>query len=222
MAAAKETAEEQLLRMIEGPGPDSSKGPWQRFAPKRWLEQLRGSGEALRRLALPSARDSGDVFLWRLHLAERLSWVVLTLLGVYLIVDLVVVRRQPPTVIVHTGSEAQPTGPLPNPMLAEDQLKPLPAYQEAITARNPFTGRRADSTEAIVIPGVKGKLTELTKTLSVVGVNRGRIPEALIEDSAASHTYFVKVGDQINGVTVKSIDDAGVTLTYEGEETVLQ
>ena len=219
MAAAKETAEEQLLRMIEGPGPGSPKSPWQRLTPKRWLAQLRGRGEAWWRSALPSAQESGDVFLWRLHFAERLSWLVLTLLGVYLIVDLVLVKRQPPALIVQSVPGVRPGGASGNPALAEDQMKPLPVYQEAIVARNPFSVRAADAGEHGV---VSGSLADLTKTLSVVGINRGRIPEALIEDTVAARTYFVKVGEQVNGLTVKSIDETGVTLVHEGEETVLQ
>ena len=48
------------------------------------------------------------------------------------------------------------------------------------------------------------------------------MPEALIEKSDEKRTYFVKVGDQINGVTVKTIDQRGVTVAYEGEEITLQ
>ena len=71
-------------------------------------------------------------------------------------------------------------------------------------------------------PQAKSKLEELVGGLTVVGINRGRVPEALIEDAKATRTYFVKIGDDLNGLKVKAIDQNGVTVTYEGEETTLK
>ena len=71
-------------------------------------------------------------------------------------------------------------------------------------------------------PVAKSALETITATLKVVGINRGRVPEALIEDTAAKRTYFVKVGDQVNSLTVKGIDKRGVTVMYQDEETLLQ
>ena len=56
----------------------------------------------------------------------------------------------------------------------------------------------------------------------MVGINRGKVPEALVEDTEAKRTYFVKVGDEINGLKISAIDVNGVKVTYEGEEAVLQ
>ena len=225
MVPAKETAEEQLLRMIEGPGgPKPSRGPLRGFSPKRFVEQLRERGETLWRLALPAQQgERSDVLLWRLHLAERICWVILAGLGIYLIVDLALIKRQPPTILVRTMPEGASPTQRGASGLAEDQLKPLAEYREAIMSRNPFGGHLAKGAGGSTgDQGAKGKLIELTKSLTVVGINRGRIPEALIEESTAQRTYFVKVGDQINGLTVKSIDQSGVTVGYEGEETLLQ
>ena len=66
------------------------------------------------------------------------------------------------------------------------------------------------------------KLADLVSSLTVVGINRGTVPEALIEDTQAKRTHFVKVGDQVNGVTISSISSEGVKVTYEGEEAILQ
>ena len=225
MVPAKETAEEQLLRMIEGPsGPKPSRNPLKGFSPQRLVEQLREQSEVLWRWALPSQqRESADVLLWRLHLAERICWVVLAGLGIYLVVDLLFIRRQPPTIVVRTMPQGASPLQRSTSTLAEDQLKPVAEYREAIMSRNPFGGHLAkEAGGGTGDQGTKGRLLELTKSLTVVGINRGRVPEALIEDRAAQRTYFVKVGDKINEVTVKSIDQSGVTVSYEGEETSLQ
>ena len=76
MVAAKETAEEQLLRMIEGPsGPQSPpRRPGRGFSTERLVAWLRGWAETVRRWVLPSHqhKDRSDVFLWRLQLINRL------------------------------------------------------------------------------------------------------------------------------------------------------
>ena len=222
MVRTKETAEEQLLRMIEGPkGPVSSRGPLRHFAPERLLEQFRGRLELLRRWALPMEQSGAgsDGVLWRLHLAERVFWVVLASLGLYLVADLIFMNRRSPMIVLQTSPSAgtAPEGVVVG-ALAEDRLKPLAEYREALVTRNPF----GLSTPAIVkSQGAKSRLGELTATLTVVGINRGRVPEALIEDTVAKRTSVVKVGDQINGVTVKSIDQRGVVVLYQNEEALL-
>ena len=221
MVAAKETAEEQLLRMIEGPGksPASPRGPWHHAM----LQQLAGrfsiGVEALRRLAFPLSthQDGGDMLLSRLRFAERIVWVLLGGLGVYLIVDLFLVQLKPPTLTLHASL---PEATLPGPsMVTDEQLKPLADYKQAVVSRNPFALAAKSLGEAVA--SSKSKLQELTATLSVVGINRGRVPEALIEDAAAKRTYVVKVGDELNGLTVKTIDQRGVTVSYENEETLI-
>ena len=91
-----------------------------------------------------------------------------------------------------------------------------------MAARNPFRLSAGRLSEPATGQTVRSKLLELTSQLTVVGINRGRVPEALIEDKDAKRTHFVKVGDQINGVTIIRIDSQGVTVRYEGEETTLQ
>ena len=222
MVRTKETAEEQLLRMIEGPkGPVSSSGPLRHFAPERLRERLRGRLELLRRWALPMEQSGAgsDGILWRLHLAERVCWIVLASLGLYLVADLLFMNRRPPTIVLQTRPSAGTASDgVVVGALAEDRLKPLADYRQALLTRNPF----GLSTPAIVkSQGAKSRLGELMATLTVVGINRGRVPEALIEDTTAKRTSVVKVGDQINGVTVKFIDQRGVVVMYQNEEALL-
>lgn len=224
MVPAKETAEEQLLRMIEGPGgPRSARAPQRGFSPRQLVQRIRARSSVLWPFA-PAGQanqDQTDGFLRRMHVAERFLWVVLAGLGVYLAADLVLIKRRLPAVAMRATPEAG-SHSSSQPVMAEDQLKPLAEYREAIMARNPFGSATKGAGESAGGQGSKGKLAELTASLSVVGINRGAVPEALIEDAGAQRTHFVKVGDQVNGLTVKSIDQRGVTLTYEDEELTLQ
>ena len=182
--------------------------------------RLRDGIEALRRWAFPPSthQDGDDVLLSRLRFAERIVWVVLAGLGVYLVVDLFILQIKPPTLASRPAIPEAAT--LPGSSAAtDDQLKPLADYKQAVVSRNPFA--LAAKTLGEVVESSKTKLQELTATLSVVGINRGRVPEALIEDTVAKRTYVVKVGDALNGLTVKAIDQRGVTVSYENEETLI-
>jgi hypothetical protein len=210
--------------MIEGPaGPPPSREP-RRISAARLLEGARESLARARRLVLPGQtnRESTDALLWRLRIAERLFWVVIAGLGCYLVVDLVLVQRRPPALAWLSNPQAvpEPSGTAVSP--AEDHLQPLASYRESIIARNPFALAARRTIEAPGQQASQTRLQELVSTLSVVGISRGAVPEALIEDTVAKRTHFVKVGDTVNGVTVASIDEGGVTLSYEGETAVLK
>jgi hypothetical protein len=184
------------------------------------LERARAALDAVSAWLSPlQRRAAADAFLWRLQLAERVLWVILAGIGIYLVVDLFVLRLRPPTPASLTATSAGPGAG--GEALTPGHLKPVAEYQQGIAARNPFglTGRAGSSLASD--QSQESPLQRLTASLAVVGINRGRIPEALIEDTEAKRTYFVKVGDRLNGLTVKAIDRRGVTVTYEGEELLL-
>lgn len=217
MGQNKETAEEQLLRMIEGGRGQRPPGRG-RAMMAGWREAVHGLVEQVRRFMVPGGQpvraSQGDVLLIRLHAAERIVWVLLIGLGVYLLADLMVLKRHLPALSL-PSNDAEP---FRGAALAGGQLRPLNAYRETIVSRNPFNQRTGRPTTA---DGDNSKLQALTSGLVVVGINRGRIPEALIEDSAAKRTYFVRVGDTLNGMTITSIDSQGVAVAYENEEAIL-
>ena len=220
MVPAKETAEEQLLRMIEGPGGSPpSRGPVRQVPFAKLIDQVRSRLERLWRGAGPSHQDATDALLVRLRIAERLFWVVLAALTLYLVLDLFVFQLRPPARRAHAVPAAGSSGASAPP--AESSLKSLDDYRETLATRNPFgLSLRSETTDTG--PEPKSKLSELIKPLTVVGINRGRVPEALIEDSAEKRTYIVKVGDKVGLMVVKAIDANGITLSYDGEETILQ
>jgi len=222
MVAAKETAEEQLLRMIEGPGGRPPPlGPLRRFSVDHLRDQIRAVIDALRRWVLPSrqGRDGSDVLLWRLRLAQRLFWMGLIGLAVFFVVDLFIFRPTPP--LATRATSGMSLGSHAAPVTVEDQLLPTEEHRRKLLTRNPFGLIVSETGSSPVEQASKSRLAELAGPLTVVGINRGRIPEALIEDTTAQRTYVVKVGDQINGLMVKSIGQQGVVVSYEGEETLL-
>ena len=209
--------------MIEGPGGSGApRSPQRRFSPERIVGQLRTGFDALRRGTLPAQRhwDRSDLLLWRLRVAQRAFWLVLTAMGCYLVADLFLLPRQIPTRVSRaSGSVAVPSGA--TEAVPGDQLKPLAEYRDALVTRNPF-GLSGTAIQRTDEGDAEEKLVELTSTLIVVGVNRGRVLEALIEDTATQRTYFAKIGDVVNGVTVKAITAEGVVVGYKDAEMVLK
>ena len=223
MATAKETAEEQLLRMIEGPGsPPAGRGPMRGFA--RASDHVRQRVRLFWQWAVSSQRQESDVLLWRLRLGERVLWLLLLVLGLYLLVDLLAPARRPRLPVSPGSSKELSETAAGGAETVDPRLQPVTAYQEAMVKRNPFalTLRNAGGAGGSGGEDAKNPLAGAISKLKVVGVNRGRVPEALVEDTEARRTYFLKVGDQINGLTVKSIDQRGVLVTHENEEAYLQ
>ncbi|GEM_PF-4773280 len=198
--------------MIEGPSAARG-GP----RPRGWQGLAARVQEAPQRISrwFTPVRQPSDPFLARLLLADRVMWVILGALGVYVFGDLVLTPPRVPALPALNAAVSASSS-------AEVAPPPVAQYQEAITARNPFNLSAKRSTGDLKEISARQKLEALTKSLSVVGINRGRIPEALVEDAEAKRTLFLKVGDHLNGLTVSAIDASGVTVTYDGETTTLK
>ena len=217
----KDTPAEQLLRMIEGPkGAEPSGRPAVASRPgigQLWQEL---SGRLVR-VVLPGEREA-DAFLWNLRLGYRIMWVVLAGLGAYVVVDLVLVQPKPkftrPTILSSKERGIQAVPPLPS----NDALNSLADYLAAMKQRNPFTGEAGDTEQPAVRRTTKVALADLAADLTIVGIDRGANPVALVESTTEKRTYMLKAGDEINGMVVKKVGAEGVLLSYEGEEFLLQ
>lgn len=235
MVASKETAEEQLLRLIEGPegaappappsepsgGASAAQGGASRDPFRLLRSSVAGGAAGVRRLLLREwSRSQGDSFLWNLRLASRILWVVLALLGGYLLVQVLLLR--PVFRLASSGTKmAGQAGPPADGSPAAGPLRPLAEYVGAVIQRDPFTGSAAQMLQP-AIKTTQRRLEEMAEGLAVVGIDRGANPAALIEDKGAGRTTVVGKGDSINGMKVKEITQEGVLLEYEGEEFLLR
>ena len=226
MVAYKETAEEQLLRMIEGPeGADRSSGSESIHPPEKLnlVHQVWGELKSRLRiwLFLFRSRSQGDPLLWNLRLARRILWVVLAVLGTYAVIDLVVIqpnfKRMRSSAV---GSSEVRTVQAVVPVEVKSPLKSLGVYIDAILSRDPFTGGGNNISSVAKIK--ESKMEELINGYILVGIDRGLHPAALVENKVQQRTLIVGVGDEINGMKVKKITQEGVVLTYDGEETLLR
>jgi hypothetical protein len=223
MVPLKETAEEQLLRMIEGS--QGSQAPHHSTGDpplKRLTDALQERTVRWWRRVVPPRRgpQAADPFLWNLRLTQRLLWVLLVGLGAYVVIDLALIQPTPRLATVSVPQTEGTAVAVAPPVTLENSLKPLAEYLAAVSQRNPFTG----AVGALDEPGAKTakhQLEELASGFVVVGIDRGPNPVALIEHREQQRTYIMKVGDELNGMTVTSINAEGVVVSYEGEELLL-
>ena len=66
------------------------------------------------------------------------------------------------------------------------------------------------------------KIVEATQHLRLVGISWSNDPDAMIEDTKALRTFFVKRGQMIGSVKVQAILKDRVILSYGGEEVDLR
>jgi len=224
MDPEKDTAEEQLLRVIEdgGKGKESAGGD-AKGKPSSLVERLKNVLSSIKgRLKGKSTGRHVKGEQWDIRWANNLLWILLAALTIYIISDFVLfssnakekyVKKMPITANAESAISAAPD-------IMEGQLKSLNEYVGALTDRNPFTGKgRPIITETTYKePSARDKLEEMIEGLVLVGINRGANPDAVIEDSGAKQTYFVSEGDKVRDLTVKSISADSIVFEYEGEE----
>ena len=108
------------------------------------------------------------------------------------------------------------------------QKQDLSHYQEVIDRRNPFLPAGASAPaqegqdEAPIPRPNTNKMTEVLNALKLVGLTwSADEPLAMIEEASTGRTYFLKRGQEVNGLKIQSISKEKVTVTYEGEEGAL-
>ena len=230
MVPTPETAEEQLLKMIEGPEAAQGRNSTQ-MAPVP--EKGAASGlpavtawftARLREFFRPGRGEwEGDPFLSHLRLASRILWVVLAGLGAYVVVDLLVIQPAFRNAHLSPSRGKEPSTQQEGAAVAvKSPLRALDDYLEAFSKRNPFTGGGLLGSSSLLGKTARQRMEELTKDLTLVGIDKGPKPAALVENAAQSRTVVVSEGDTISGMKVKKITSQGVVLSYEGEEFVLR
>ncbi len=98
--------------------------------------------------------------------------------------------------------------------------KPLNVYSQEIQTRNIFKPYEQAAKPA----GDLGLAKRLSK-YKLVGVAWLDLPETasiMIEDSQTKAMYFLKQGEQLDGVTVKTIYTDRAVFSYENEETTIK
>ncbi|MBN1405843.1 MAG: hypothetical protein JW946_04920 [Candidatus Omnitrophica bacterium] len=103
--------------------------------------------------------------------------------------------------------------------------KPASFYAETIKQKNIFKmGARPVSSvsKQETFRGPSPRVIEATQHLRLAGISWSRDPDAMIEDTKAARTYFVKKGEMIGEIKVEGIFKDKVILGFGGEEVEIR
>ena len=218
MASHKITPEERLLRLIESDEkPDGGETPAENHSKGKlggWVKVFSRS---------PNASVRRTAWLQKMRPELNLRLVNRALIGVLLLVIIGIAYdiNNSPSLPEDLKNPVIPVGtPVVNQGGADVKLasvSPLPEYLEEINKRDIFapapvakpTPPKPELKPSTSIspspPDPMQILQQKAKGLKLVGISWGSDPVAMIEDKASQQTSFLKVGDSINGLTVKAI-----------------
>lgn len=244
MAQHKPTPEEQLLKLIENPEAAKS-------APGNASKGEGAVKQALKtRPAFSFSKIAGIFDYWKAHwtktqsaqsLHESLrtesyirSFNFFLIAGImaaaiYLILDLTVLKEDQEQFLSSVSTQDS-LYPIRNEKKEISAVPDLDHYHEMIERRNPFLSPLAAPTpaeseekpKAAVEGPAPNKVTEKAGKLNLVGISwSADNPLAMIEDTESGKTFFLRAGQEINGLKVQEIQKEKVIVTYEGEEAAL-
>lgn len=105
-------------------------------------------------------------------------------------------------------------------------LKQISEYLDNINKRNIFQPFEKKAVEkATALPAEANNIAAMAKDLKLVGISWLDSPasaSAMIEDTQTGITYFLKPGETIKEMTIKTIYADRVILSYQGEEAIIK
>ncbi|MBI3602295.1 MAG: hypothetical protein HY209_05320 [Candidatus Omnitrophica bacterium] len=150
---------------------------------------------------------------------NRILWIATAVCAVILIVELywgffLLNKKMDFSEEVKTSSHQQETN-LP-------QVKDVKYYIDSLGNRNIFKPYDIELGKAAV---GEPNLARLLSKYKLVGVAWLDLPESasiMVEDTRTKATHFLKTGEQLEGVTVKTIYTDRVVFSYENEEITIK
>jgi hypothetical protein len=202
MIAKKETAEEKLLKIIEATQKAKGLSLAAAVAPSAARASQRRVSISVQQI---------NVFLIAALLAGFLFFVNEIRIGSVLLGEDVTIA-------------VDAVAPKDAKSVAVPQMKSVTYYLEKMTARNIFQPYDKKAAEQSVVASKVTLQTKLSK-YKLVGVAWLDVPESatvMIEDIAKKETRFLREGDKIEDVTVKTIYTDRVVFSYANEEITIK
>ena len=218
------TPEKELLRLIEDQG--KAKKSVDTYAirhsglsllsPSAWIGRL-----SFLRNRLQRAWSKGEwLYLINIKVLNKILVLFIFILALYFISDISFSMnnlKKMPELELKVQEGVQLTGLKEGSFLK----KTVAYYFEKVRQRNIFK-MGSIPTETPVKSTNQSKILEVTKNLKLVGISWSEDPDAMIEDTEANKTFFVKRGQNIGKIKIQAIFKDKVILSYSGEEMELK
>ena len=203
--------EERLLRLIKGSARRESGQEVNKAAPKLIDSQHseRPLPSKFNPLGFLTKIKSFDIYNFKF--ANKVLSILIILSLLYFVLSFVLFRPSASLKLTPMAADNKIkdlTAPIPEP-------KPYSDYASQLNRRDLFQSSVSSQPQ---IGSSKDISTDITKELSLLGIVRGDKPQAIIEDQRTKKTYFLNIGDSINGLVIESIGEGKVTLDYHGQK----
>ena len=230
MTKEKETAEQKLLKLIEASSPGQTAAqPAGGEVATQIAQAVHGQSPLAAipvffRSIFGGKASSGNPFEFVFglkeinHLLSAVIVVILAFLAIDFFNGMKSLQKKIDVAIDSSASKA-----LTNSISA---IKNLNDYFGLIDQRNifqPFEKKIVE--EKIEAPAETKKISAMTEKLKLVGISwldSAETASVMIEDQESGATYFVRQGEKVKDLTVKTIYTDRVVLTYEDEETTIK
>jgi len=219
------TPEKQLLSLIET---GSAKNPGLQvhavghkgmsiFSPGAWLGRISFFKDSLQK------KIKSNYFQLDIKLLNRMLMVLVSVLAIYFFTSVyfsVVSLTKLPTLKFSAEGAKEEAIPLQNVSVLKNAIS---YYMDKMQQRDIFKiGARPAPQKSSSPKEPTPKIIEETQRFKLVGISWSKNPDAMIEDTVALRTFFVKRGQTLGRVKVEGIFKDKVILSFEGEETEIR
>ncbi len=234
MAEKKETAEQKLLKIIEtqeGQKPEAQAKPAASDAALQVAAAVKNTGlppisvssilsplTALLR-GHPSAAGAGAAFGPRE--INKILVVVSVVMALFFSNSLISGMR----LLRQKVSFSYESGLTQNERDFSAAYKALSEYLSSIQTRNIFQPFEKKEVVEEEFPEETKRIATLAKNFKLVGISWLDSPEtasAMIEDTVSGVTHFLREGEKINDVVIKTIYADRIIISYEGEDLTIR
>lgn len=197
--ASAPTPEEKLFAVIQGAKHKPLRRPPSSLSPSALTARLRSAAAAL---DVPKINQA--------------LLVLMVPLGALCALGPLIMRPSPQRVLAKARAQRVPFI-IPPPL---EGLRAAEELVQLVRANDPFgLGERAVASAPAPVQPMLAR--QRLADLRLVGIARGAVPTAMVEQVSQNTTHVVKIGDLIGGLTVKAILDDRVVLDAGGEEVEL-
>ena len=225
---SKETAEQKLLKLIEASSPGATVvQPSGQEVASQMAQAVRGQSPAASmpgflRSILGFGKSGSSAFAFGLREINHVLLGIIAVIFVFLGIDFLngMKSLQKKIDLAVDNNRAKTSS---NIILA---AKSLEDYLSPIENRNifqPFEKKAVE--EKSDVPQENKKISAMAEKLKLVGVSwfdSAETASVMIEDKDKGTTYYVRQGEKVNDLTVKTIYTDRVVLTYEDEEITIK
>lgn len=200
MAASTPTPEEKLFSVIQGAKHKPLRRPSSTLSLAAVRAQVRGAFAAL---DVPKVNQA--------------LVLLMVPLGLFCAFGPILMRPSPARLLAQARERPVPFV-IPPPL---EGLRPAEELIQLVRINDPF-GISERPTAAVTAPPVQPlQAQQMLGDLRLVGIARGAVPTAMVEQVSQNLTSVLKVGDVVGGFTVKAILEDRVVLDAGGQELEL-